>query len=84
MQRIGLFGGSFDPVHKGHIQIAAGVAAYCNFDEVRFLPCAQHALGKAYSANGEQRLKMLELAISRAGLANLTMDSRELAREGVS
>ena len=45
MQRIGLFGGSFDPVHKGHIQIAAGVAAYCNFDEVRFLPCAQHALG---------------------------------------
>lgn len=84
-ERIGILGGSFDPVHIGHIQVASGVANRLDLDEVRLLPCSQHALGKLPGANAAQRLKMMELALAnQPRTVPLTIDSRELQREGLS
>lgn len=60
-----LFGGSFDPVHQGHLEIAERARAVCGLDEVVFLPCACSPL-KAASPVAEdgQRLEMLSLALA--------------------
>lgn len=84
VRRIGILGGSFDPVHIGHIQVALGIAAHCHFDEVRLVPCAQHALGKAAGADPVQRSVMLKLAMAGPQLENITLDTRELERKGIS
>jgi len=71
-------------VHIGHIQVASGVAAHCRFDEVRLLPCAQHALGKMPGADSAQRSAMLKLALTGLQSEKITLDTRELERSGVS
>lgn len=62
--RIGLFGGSFDPVHIGHLIIARDAIESLNLDELWWIPSAQNPL-KAHSpqASNEQRLQMLQAAI---------------------
>jgi nicotinate-nucleotide adenylyltransferase len=62
--RVGLFGGSFDPVHYGHLLLAECCREQCRLDEVWFLPAAvpPHKQGRQ-SAPTEDRLAMLELAI---------------------
>jgi len=62
-QRIALFGGTFDPVHLGHVHLARAARDAAKLDEVRFLPCrvSPHKLGQV-SAPGEDRLAMLRLA----------------------
>ncbi len=58
-----LFGGSFDPVHAGHISIASRAMESCSLDKVIFLPCLLSPLkSDAPSASGEQRMDMLRLA----------------------
>ncbi len=61
--RLGLFGGSFDPVHYGHLLLAECCREQCMLDEVRFLPAAvpPHKPGRELTS-GESRVKMLELA----------------------
>lgn len=63
MMRLCLFGGSFDPVHDGHLSIARKSVETCQLDQVIFLPCAQSPL-KDFTpgATDEQRLDMLRLA----------------------
>ena len=63
--RLGLFGGSFDPVHLGHLLLAESCREQCRLDEVWFLPAAvpphkQHS----QASPGEARLEMLELAVA--------------------
>lgn len=62
-QRIALFGGTFDPVHLGHIHLARAARDTAGLDEVRFLPCrvSPHKLGQV-SASAQDRLEMLRLA----------------------
>jgi nicotinate (nicotinamide) nucleotide adenylyltransferase len=62
-KRIALFGGTFDPVHLGHVHIARAARETAELDEVRFLPCriSPHKLGQV-SAPAEDRLAMLRLA----------------------
>lgn len=61
--KIGLFGGSFDPVHRGHLSVASAAVRACELDELVFLPCAQSPLkGHAPIASNEERLEMLRLA----------------------
>jgi nicotinate-nucleotide adenylyltransferase len=76
-----LYGGTFDPVHQGHLAIARAVADA--FDHpVCLVPSADPPHRDAPGASGEQRARMLELAI--AGHPDLTVDSRELYRQGPS
>ena len=81
--RIGLYGGSFDPVHLGHLWIAESARDYLQLDEVRWIPAAQSPLKEsAPKASCEQRLTMLHLALS--GAEGHCVDDRELRRGDVS
>jgi len=81
--RLGLFGGTFDPVHFGHLLLAEQCREQCELDEVRFLPSGlpPHKRGEKI-ADGRRRTEMLELAI--AGHAAFSVDDRELQREGTT
>jgi len=62
-RRIGLFGGTFDPVHHGHLHLANLAREALALDEVRFIPCtiSPHKLN-SHPASAEDRLEMLRLA----------------------
>ena len=62
-RRIALFGGTFDPIHEGHLEIARLAKEALGLDEVRFLPChtSPHKVG-VLSAPPEDRLEMVRLA----------------------
>ncbi|MEE9452103.1 MAG: nicotinate-nucleotide adenylyltransferase [Gammaproteobacteria bacterium] len=75
---LGIFGGTFDPVHCGHIAMARELLDLVNFNEMRFLPCKQPLLKRA-SASVEQRLAMLHLALENE--KKLSVDTRELDRD---
>ncbi len=64
MQRIGLLGGTFDPVHNGHLQLGEKVLARYGLDKIVFIPAAHppHKNG-AVVGDVKHRLEMLKLAI---------------------
>ena len=64
-QRIGIFGGSFDPVHNGHLEIAEAALRKHKLDRVIFVPARlqPHKPNEPH-ASGEQRLEMIKLAIA--------------------
>ncbi len=76
-RKIGLFGGTFDPIHLGHLHLAASARDALGLDEVRFLPCpiSPHKPGTA-PASGEDRCEMLRLATT--GLPWAVVDDLEL------
>jgi nicotinate-nucleotide adenylyltransferase len=81
--KVGLFGGAFDPPHRGHLAVAEGVRAALALDRVRFLPYARGPhRAAAPVAPAADRLAMLRLALS--GCSGLVVDDRELARGGLS
>tara|TARA_S200000501_G_scaffold377437_1_gene435840 strand:- start:20959 stop:21636 length:678 start_codon:yes stop_codon:yes gene_type:complete len=82
IKRIGVFGGTFDPVHLGHMGSAKALLAAQNLDQIYFMPCQQHPHDKQPMANAEQRLAMLNLAVQ--GQSSFSVDDRELARSGKS
>lgn len=73
----GLYGGSFDPVHLGHVATAEELLQRLPFSEIRFLPAARSPL-KADGSRAGDRLAMLQLALK--GKQGLTIDERELHR----
>ena len=81
--RIGIFGGSFDPIHLGHLALARCCLDQCALDEVRFVPTATspHKLGRRM-ASGNNRAAMIELAI--ADDHHFTLSRYEIDRGGVS
>ncbi len=65
--RLVVFGGSFDPVHIGHIELARKILEHGLGDEVLFIPAKQSPLkGNAPGVSGEERLEMIQLAINDA------------------
>ena len=60
--KIGIFGGSFDPVHIDHVGICKKFKEKLNLDKVIVLPARQSPFKKGYGASGEHRKKMLEIA----------------------
>jgi len=79
---IGIFGGTFDPVHLGHIQPALDVKQALSLDELRFIPCSIPAHRDVPTASAEQRVTMLQAAID--GQDGCIIDERELNRQGIS
>lgn len=79
---IAILGGTFDPVHDGHLRPALELLEELDLAEVRFIPSSRPPHRDQPTATAEQRLAMLELAI--AGQPGLVVDDRELRREGPS
>ncbi|MFZ5807278.1 MAG: nicotinate (nicotinamide) nucleotide adenylyltransferase [Verrucomicrobiota bacterium] len=63
LQKIGLFGGTFDPPHLGHTQIAQAAVEQYQLDRVIFIPCKQSPLKRKAPIARAHRIKMLELAV---------------------
>lgn len=80
MSKIGIFGGSFDPIHYGHLRIAEEFAAAFGLQQVRLIPTANPPHRAGPVANNRDRLAMIDLAIADNTL--LTVDDRELKRIG--
>jgi len=83
MQRIGLFGGSFDPVHLGHLLVAQAALEELGLDRLFFIPAAQSPFKPAgLPAPASERLRLLRLAL--AGQARFEIDGQEVRQGGVS
>lgn len=79
---IAIFGGTFNPIHNGHLRSAIDLAEQLQFAEVRLMPAAQPPHRDAPQCSAQQRADLVELAI--AGEACLRCDRRELNRPGPS
>lgn len=81
--RIGIFGGSFDPIHQGHLILAENCREQAQLDQVLFMPCAMspHKLEGAHGSD-RQRLEMLDFAIG--GHPQFVRSDMEIKRGGVS
>jgi len=82
MRSIGVFGGTFDPIHYGHLRSAFEVLQALRFEEVRFMPCGNPPHREPPVAPAELRLKMVRDATS--GQDGFVVDDRELRRDGPS
>lgn len=83
MQRIGLFGGSFDPIHMGHLLVAVAAREELGLDRLFFVPAAQSPFKpERQPTPASQRLRLLRLAL--AGMAWCEIDDQEIKRGGIS
>lgn len=83
MDRIALFGGSFDPVHNGHLLVAMAACEELQLARVFFIPAAQSPFKpETKAAPAEMRLRLLRLAL--AGKTNYEVDDQEIKRGGTS
>lgn len=81
--RVGILGGSFDPIHNAHLIVAQLARETLGLDVVRLLVAARQPLKpEGHVATPEQRAEMVELAI--VGLPGLVADRRELRRDAPS
>jgi nicotinate-nucleotide adenylyltransferase len=79
---IGIFGGTFDPIHLGHLHLAVEVYQQLNLKEIRFIPCNQSSLKQQPIASGAHRLEMIKLAIK--DYPQFNVDDCEISRRGIS
>lgn len=77
---IGIYGGTFDPVHYGHLRVAEEVAESLRLDRLYFLPAGQPRLRNLPLASNQHRCAMLRLAIREN--TRFCLDNRELRRAG--
>ena len=81
--RIGLFGGSFDPVHLGHVLVAQAAREELELTRLFFIPAARSPFkSESAAAPPRDRLRLLRLAL--AGQAWCEIDEQEISRGGVS
>ena len=81
--KLGLFGGSFDPVHLGHLLVAQAAIEELGLDRLFFIPAAQSPFKpENHASPAADRLRFLRLAL--AGRTNCEVDEIEIRRGGVS
>jgi nicotinate-nucleotide adenylyltransferase len=79
---VGILGGTFDPVHYGHLRMAEELADMLEFESVRFIPSANPPHKPLPSTRAKDRCEMIKLAI--ASNPRFLLDDRELKRAGAS
>ncbi len=84
IRNIGIFGGTFDPIHNGHLMIAEAALRECRLDEVIFIPAGRPPFkdNRPGLASGKKRLRMVRLAISgnpHFSVSDLEIRSREIS-----
>lgn len=82
MRPMGVFGGTFDPIHYGHLRTAFEMLQALRFESVRFIPCGDPPHRGTTFAAASGRMRMVDLAI--AGQDGFLADDRELHRDGPS
>jgi nicotinate-nucleotide adenylyltransferase len=96
LKTVAIFGGTFDPVHNGHIMSALELSERLMLDELRFLPCHRPVHRTTPGCTSDQRLAMVQLAVDsqlssdlnskkqNLQRANVLVDDREIKRDGQS
>jgi nicotinate-nucleotide adenylyltransferase len=79
---LGIFGGTFDPIHYGHLRTALELQQVLALERVHFVPCANPPHRAAPLTDGPLRLRLVAAAI--AGEQGFVADDRELTRSGPS
>ena len=79
---IGIYGGSFDPIHLGHLQTATSIKNELSISRLFMLPCFEPVHKNTLHYTSQQRLQMLNLAIKE--FTSLEIDTREILRGGSS
>ncbi|SFR55422.1 nicotinate-nucleotide adenylyltransferase [Thiomicrospira sp. ALE5] len=82
LEWIGIFGGTFDPIHYGHLRPALDVLQQLNLTRIHFVPCYQPVHRGTPQASSAQRAQMVKLAL--ADYPQCVFDSIELDRQGPS
>ena len=82
MRPVGIFGGTFDPIHYGHLRTAFELLQILDFEEVRFVPCGDPPHRGVKFASAALRLAMVRAATRDE--PGFVVDDRELRRDGPS
>ncbi len=83
MARLGLYGGTFDPVHLGHLLVAQAAIEELSLDRLFFIPATQSPFKPEFKpASAALRIRMLRLAL--AGQERVEVDEQETLRGGIS
>jgi nicotinate-nucleotide adenylyltransferase len=81
--KVGLFGGTFDPIHLGHLIVAESVRVDFGLDRIVFIPtCVQPHKSKAPEADADSRIRMARSAVE--GLPEYSVSDAEIRRGGIS
>jgi nicotinate-nucleotide adenylyltransferase len=81
--KLGLFGGSFDPVHLGHLLVAQAAVEELGLDKLFFIPAAQSPF-KPENKPAPDAIRVQLLRLALAGKTNCEIDEQEIRRGGVS
>jgi len=79
---LGILGGTFDPIHNGHLHIAEQALTHFDLSKVIFVPAFKPAQRTTPKASAHDRLNMVKLAVQNH--ENFIVDDREIQRQGVS
>lgn len=82
MHSIGILGGTFDPIHYGHLRLAEEARRYFNLTEVRFIPAPVPPHRETPTAAWQHRIQMVKIAIEKN--SSFAVDEREAKRPGKS